>query len=296
MLRSMTGFVSHEVIIGDYQIVWEIKTLNHRFFDMIIKLPESLRCVEFDLRTIAKDRIRRGKADVSVFFKNRSLKSTLEISDQQLNTLVEFFQRTSNVFNQGLDGKAHLNINLDNVLSNPAFTGNDGYEFSDEFKAKLLKSFEQAMSQLEQTRQDEGKRLHEVLETCLCNMKQITAEICQYARANKDQIYTKLVARVKELSENATIDPIRMEQEVLLLAQKGDIQEEIDRLNSHYCEITKLLTSKEAVGRKLDFLMQELNRESNTICSKSTDINIINRAINLKTYIEQMREQIQNIE
>lgn len=296
MLRSMTGFVSHELMIGNYQVVWEIRTLNHRFFDMSIKLPESLRCIELDLRTVAKERIRRGKMDVSLYFKNRSLKSSFEVSPERLEELVGYFKEATAIFAQGLGDQARIQVNLEQVLSNPALTGNDGRNFTDEFKAQIVQSFEQAISRLETARTDEGKRLHDVLEMCLCSMKQITAEICQYSRAMKDQAYAKLVARIKELAENVTVDPVRMEQEVLLIAQKADIQEEIDRLNSHYCEITKLLSSDEQVGRKLDFLMQELNRESNTICSKSTDINIINRAVNLKTYIEQMREQIQNIE
>ncbi|WP_245959288.1 YicC/YloC family endoribonuclease [Psittacicella gerlachiana] len=296
MLRSMTGFVSNELMIGDYQVVWEIRTLNHRFFDMTVKLPESLRCIELDLRTVAKERIRRGKMDVSLYFKNRSLKSSFEVSPERLQELVSYFKEAASTFNSQLGDFAKVQVNLDQVLSNSAFTGNDGRNFTDEFKAQIVKSFEQAINQLERAREAEGKRLHDVLEMCLCTMKQITAEICQYSRATKEQAYSKLVAKVKELSDNVTVDPIRLEQEILLLAQKADIQEEIDRLNSHYCEITKLLSSDEQVGRKLDFLMQELNRESNTICSKSTDINIINRAVNLKTYIEQMREQIQNIE
>lgn len=296
MLHSMTGFVSHECEVDDYHLVWEVKTLNHRFFDMTMKLPEALRCLEVDLRNVAKSYLKRGKMDVNLYFKNRNLRNNIELSDERLNEILGEFVRVRNAFViEGFE-PGQLQVDLARLLADPAYTGNDGRSFEDEFKNKIINSFGEAIKKLEQTRLAEGIRLRDVLETCLCNMKQITAEICQYSRGAKEQIHQKLVARVKELAANVTVDPIRLEQEILLLAQKADIQEELDRLNSHYCAITQLLSSDEQVGRKLDFLMQELNRESNTICSKSTDINIINRAVNLKTYIEQMREQIQNIE
>ncbi|MFC6276870.1 YicC/YloC family endoribonuclease [Psittacicella hinzii] len=296
MLHSMTGFVSHECEIGDYHLIWEVKTLNHRFFDMALKMPDSLRCVEVELRNVAKNHLRRGKMDVTLYFKNRNLKSNLEVAPERLAEIASCFAQAQNIFVENGVDRQFLRINLNEIFSNSLFSGNDGRNIDDSFKEQVVASFEQAVIKLNQARRAEGTRLREVLECNLCSMKQITAEICQYSRQIKEQAQQKLIAKVKELAENVILDPIRLEQEVVLLAQKADIQEELDRLNSHYCALTQLLNSEEQVGRKIDFLMQELNRESNTICSKSTDINIINRAVNLKTYIEQMREQIQNIE
>lgn len=292
----MTGFVSHECDIGDYYIIWEVKTLNHRFFDMSLKLPESLRCIEFDLRNIAKQHVRRGKMDVSLFIKNKNLKDSLRMSDQRLDEIIDVFDNARNKFLAKGFGALNLHLNLDQLYTNSCFTGTDSRSLCENMRNDIIASFQQVIIELNQTRADEGKRLCEALENCLCTIKQITTEIAQYAKQTKDQTYKKLLARVNEISSNVKVDNIRLEQEILLIAQKADIQEELDRLNSHYCEICALLRSGSVVGRKLDFLMQELNRESNTICSKATDINIINSAVNLKTYIEQMREQIQNIE
>lgn len=294
MLQSMTGFVSHEVELSGFTVIWEVKTLNHRFLDMCVKLPENLRSIEFELRNMAKQRIRRGKMDVSLFIRSKNLNDVLCMSDERINEIAQIFGRAKQAFaEQGVD---RVNVELCSIFANPVFNGNDNNRMCENFKASVLASFEEVLDKLTQARIDEGQRLKLALENCLCNMKQITAEICLFTRDTKQKAFKKLTDRVAELAANVTIDQVRMEQEILLIAQKADIQEELDRLNSHYCEITTILSSTEQVGRKLDFLMQELNRESNTICSKATDINIINNAISLKTCIEQMREQIQNIE
>lgn len=293
MLQSMTGFVSHEVEIGGYTVVWEVRTLNHRFMDMSVKLPESLRSLEFELRNLAKQSIRRGKMDVSLFLRSKNLNDVLNVAPERINAVAAAVSVASDKFKEyGIN----YSFELSRLFTDSNFSGQDNNSFTDEFKNSILDSFKDVLAKLVASRVNEGKRLADVLNQCLCQMKQITAEICLYARDTKQKAHTRLKERLAELASNLTLDPIRLEQEVLLIAQKADIQEELDRLHSHYCEITNILDSQEQVGRKLDFMMQELNREANTICSKASDIAIINNAISLKTNIEQMREQIQNIE
>lgn len=295
MIKSMTGFVSHEKDIGDYIVVWELRTLNSRFLDMNTKLPEAFRSLDFDLRTIAKEYIKRGKLEIVLNVKAKSSVNLVNITDEKIHEIAQLFSRAVKIFKNDYDLKTK--IDLARVLADSTYIGEQTSSALETIKDALMETYKEALERLTQVRASEGARLAEVLFGALASAEQITKEVRAYASENKEANYKRLQQKINELVEAAQVDGARMEQEVLLLSTKSDIQEEIDRLDSHYVELNKLLTTaKDPVGRRLDFLIQELNRESNTICSKSVDINIINNAVNLKILIEQMREQVQNIE
>lgn len=300
----MTGFVSHECEVDDYTISWEIKTLNHRFFDMSFKLPENLRCLECELRNIAKNNIKRGKMEVMLSIKSKGVRDLLKIAPERLAEIAALVKQAQDALLAA--GCQNLRINPVELIANPAFTGHNNNTLCEELREKVVESFGCAIKALNATRAAEGKLLEVALTDTLCSMKQIVAQICIVAKENRSLIFKRLLSRVEELANSCQsklsnagshkVDYMRLEQEVLIAAQKADIQEELDRLNTHLCAITGLFSCDEAVGRKLDFLMQELNREANTICSKAADAQIVSLGVALKTYIEQMREQVQNIE
>lgn len=259
---------------------------------MYLRLPDAVKSLDNDFRLLAKDSIKRGKMEATLVLRHKT-RDVAQLSDERLVELAQLFKRASDIFaTQGVPTKVDLAL----VLSESSYLGIDNSNLVEQIKDELLDSFKQALVKLNQSRQAEGTRLVQALKNLLDSAKQNTAIIAGAAQNIKEHNYQKLLQKVAELNSQVALDPTRIEQEVLLLCTKMDIQEEIDRLNSHYVEFANLLDSTGPVGRRLDFLMQELNRESNTICSKSSDINIINSAINLKTIIEQIREQIQNLE
>lgn len=295
MLNSMTGFVSYERAVGDYTISWEIKTLNHRFFDMGFKLPENLRCMECELRNIARNAIKRGRMDILLTIKSKATDDVIHISPERMREIVEAFAEANATFaKKGL----HPTINLADIFTHPAFRSGDTEAICEKIREQVRDSFQHAMKLLQAERRREGANMLECIQRLHCEMKGVIVDISELAKNMSQVIYNKFLERIKRINDNANskLEYARLEQEVMLYAQKADIQEELDRLNSHLCKISLILDSEEPAGRTLDFLMQELNRETNTICSKAIDGKIISLAITLKSLTEQMREHIQNIE
>ncbi len=285
----MTGFsrVQAESEMGTLSI--EIKSVNSRYLDIFFKMPDSLKPFENDLRKALGNRLARGKVECSIRF-YAAAKEQLSINEDYVTALLSVSKKIAKMHHINDVGMGEL-LRLSGVLvETPAD--------SDKLKAWLMPLFEQAIDELLQQRKNEGKHLNQLVSERLSSVGEIIASVKENYQASIDNVKDKLHAKLDELAERfqSQVDEQRFEQEMIYLLQKMDIAEEIDRLQGHIGEVKKLLDSDIAVGRKLDFLMQEMNRESNTVASKSQNLGVTLNAVELKVLLEQMREQIQNIE
>ncbi len=285
----MTGFsrVQAESEMGTLSI--EIKSVNSRYLDIFFKMPDSLKPFENDLRKALGNRLARGKVECNIRFYAAATEQ-LSINEDYVTALLSVSKKIAETHNINNVGMGEL-LRLSGVLvETPADT--------DKLKAWLIPLFEQAIDELLQQRQNEGNHLNQLINERLSSVAEIIASVKDNYQASIDNVKDKLHTKLDELAERfqSQVDEQRFEQEMIYLLQKMDIAEEIDRLQGHMIEVKKLLDSDVAIGRKLDFLMQEMNRESNTIASKSQNLGVTLNAVELKVLLEQMREQIQNIE
>jgi uncharacterized protein (TIGR00255 family) len=289
MTRSMTAFARQEAEHTWGSLVWEIRSVNHRYLEPHLRLPESLRDLEGALREQLRKNLSRGKVECTLRFHP-------EAQAQQLTVNTAFAQELIAAADQvaalGLSGNTQPLNPLD-VLRWPGVL-QDAQIDMDEVKAAALTLFANALEDLISGRGREGVELSALIEQRLVAISDIVTEVRsklpQILQAQRDNLRTRLDEFKGELDEG------RLEQEMVLLAQKADVDEEMDRLNTHVQEVRRILKQKGPVGRRLDFLMQELNREANTLSSKSIVAETTQCAVELKVLIEQMREQIQNIE
>jgi len=285
MTNSMTAFARRESI----GISWEIRSVNHRYLDHSFKIPDQFRSIEIALRNLLKQQLSRGKVDCLLRLNNTAdVNASLQINEAQVRKLRGAFDQISQVFGN----TAPLNP-LD-ILRFPGVVDDAPSGDDDALLAKATTLFVQALNDLTAMRAREGKALSLIIQDKLDELAQLTAAVRLEAPIISARQKTRLVERLAELQHEA--DPNRLDQELVYLAQKSDIVEELDRLDSHVEEIRSTLTESGPVGRRLDFLMQELNREANTLSSKAVAANTSIQAVELKVVIEQMREQIQNIE
>ena len=288
MTKSMTAFSrsSDEQVRGS--LVWEIRSVNHRYQDVIIKLPEELRSLENWLRSRLTETLKRGKIECSLRYRAVNLQQVeLNINEATVNEVLNAYQAISKRLHQPSE------MNVLELLKWPGVIDEPEADFKPVMEAaKVL--FDKAVSELNENRQSEGERLQLMIEERCVAMQSIVSS----ERSRRPQILQqsreKLLKKVEELK--VEYDKDRFEQELAYIAQKMDVDEELDRIESHFVEIEKVFKLNEAVGRRLDFIMQELNREANTLGSKSTDIETTQASVELKVLIEQMREQVQNIE
>ena len=288
MLKSMTAFARVEENHNIGNFVWELRSINHRYLEVNFRLPEELRAVEFDLRKIIQSRISRGKVDCTL-----RLRPTID-SDVNLNVnqklLDSLLEQARNLQQQVPEAAA---INPVELLSWPGVTEQSQIDQAELNKlAKEL--FEKSLTVLIENRQMEGQRMQELILQRGKQLEELVKTVRQRRPEVLAAIRTKVMSRIEDLQ--IEVDQNRLEQELVFITQKLDVEEELDRLNSHLQELDSVTQSKQAVGRRLDFLMQELNREANTLSSKSADIATTQAAVDMKVFIEQMREQVQNIE
>lgn len=266
----------------------EIRTVNHRYLEMSLRLPEELRFLEQKIRERISKKLKRGKVDCNIRFAQRETSSdALPVNQELLAKVIETAEKT----NSQLESSAPLN-SLE-LLRWPGVLDKDVPD-QEEIGSPLLELIDQTLDAVIDTRQREGEKIRTmVLERC-STTKEIVSNVRKLMPNILDALREKLSQRAKELSDEFNND--RLEQELLLLTQKMDVAEEMDRLDAHIDEVNRVLDQKGPVGRRLDFLMQEMNRESNTLGSKSAHLDTTNSSVDLKVLIEQMREQIQNIE
>ena len=288
MLRSMTAFARHEQSSAWGVILWELRSVNHRYLETAIRLPEALRSLE----TLARERIaaKLSRGKVEGMLKVQTSGTTLTAISLNLpvvERLLEVAGELEHVMGPG------TGLRLIDVLRWPGVISEAELDL-DEIKQALLNSLDAALAELVATREREGQRTAELIEQRCTAMREQVRQV----RARRPEVLArwrdKLFSRLADLPAEA--EPGRLEQEMVLIAQRLDVDEELDRLDTHLNEIEAVLKRNEPVGRRLDFLMQELNREANTLSSKSADADTTRAAIELKVLIEQMREQIQNIE
>ena len=291
MIKSMTGYgkQSMEQNLREYQV--EIKSVNHRYLDISIKMPKALSYLEDVVKKIISSNIKRGKIDVFITFTNNStegkeIKINTEIAKMYINELKKLADE------EGILS----NIEVTEISKYPDVLTIQNNMEDELIKKELEEVVTKTVQSLIQMRIAEGKKIYEDIGQRLDKIKEIVEKISSLSTGLIDEYVVKLEGRIKELLGNQEIDEARLAQEVVIYADKCSIQEEVTRLRSHISQMKDLLNNDEAVGKKLDFLIQEMNRETNTIGAKSNNLEITNEVINIKTVLEHIREQIQNIE
>ena len=287
MTQSMTAFARQQIEQEWGTLIWEIRSGNHRYLETSIKLPESLRASEGLCRDLLRQNLSRGKVDAQLKFMTNLATSSIRVDKNLLAQI-----NAANAEVSKLMPELQQATTLD-ILRWPDVAQEESPDAKD-IEPALVALFKNCLQELQEQRQKEGSLLKHFIEQRLDSIAIIVEEIKTAMPDILQKQHAKLKDALVDLSEN--LDPSRLEQEIVLLAQKVDISEETDRLQTHLQEVRNILEQSGAVGRKLDFLMQELNREANTICSKAVIIETTLNAVELKVLIEQMREQIQNIE
>ena len=284
----MTAYGRTDDTNNQNTISCEIRSINHRYLEISIRMPEELRPLEQKIRNHISNKIKRGKIECNIRIeKHNTYNEMLSINQDLLKNIIGAVEKT----NSELSTFAPLNT-LD-LLRWPGVLEKSVLN-PEKIDKPLLKLIDEAIEIVIDTRQREGKKIKEMLAERCSKIKEIINDVREQMPIIIQKIRKKLSQRVQEISDE--LDNERLEQELLFLSQKMDIEEEIDRLKVHADEVIRVINQKEPVGRRLDFLMQEMNRESNTLGSKSNHIHTSNASVELKVLIEQMREQIQNIE
>lgn len=292
MIKSMTGFGRAEIVESTKKCTVEIKSVNHRYLDLAIKMPKKLNFFEASIRNLLKEYIQRGKVDVFITFEdlkeqNVSIKYNHEVAAEYL----KYLKAMSEEF--GLDN----DIRVSSLSRYPeVFTMEDADVDEEELWLMLEKALREAAVNFVQTRVKEGDNLRADMISKLDGMLKHVDFITERSPIIIAEYKSRLEEKVKELLEDSKIDENRILMEVTIFADKSCVDEELVRLRSHIETTKETLLQGGSVGRKLDFIAQEMNREANTTLSKSNDLEISNVAIELKTEIEKIREQIQNIE
>ena len=287
MIRSMTGFARRERQFPWGLLAWEVRTVNHRFLEIACRLPEELRAAEADFRQSLAGAVRRGKLDTSLHFRPTIAPSSLEVDADLLTSLC---QRAQQVAAQ-TGGAARIDIV--ELLRWPGVVRDNARDTAPMIAAAQA-VLRDALDELMRFRDSEGARLRDALEQRCAALLDLAAKVAERLPEVRARTRARMLERIAQLVSEVNHD--RLEQELVMLAQRQDVDEEIDRLRGHVAEIRKTFAGEEPAGRRLDFLMQELNREANTLSSKSQDIDITRSAVDMKVLIEQMREQVQNIE
>ncbi len=284
----MTGFARHERQGPWGTLTCELRTVNHRYLEVSLRLPDELKALDNDVRQLLNGALRRGKVDANLYLKSASVAApTFEVNQELVSHLVNKLREVS----QTLGGAAP--ISAVDILRWPGVIREADFDLQPVLVAAIELASE-AVNELNSMRGREGARMRDLIKQ-RCDAMQSTVKV---VRTRLPEIAARIRTRVTEriAALGATPDNDRLEQELVMFAHKMDVDEELDRLGSHLTEIASIIDSKEPAGRRLDFLMQELNREANTLSSKSQDVETTRAAVDLKVLIEQMREQVQNIE
>lgn len=291
MVKSMTGFGQITKKHGETQLSIEIKTVNHRFLDMNFKMSKALSIFEEKMRKIIQQYIKRGRVDVFVTLQGQSLtEQHIQVNWNLLNQYLEQFNEIQ--IQKQIKGDIQIN---DLIHLNDLFQVEETNDKDEQFEQFLMTAFHEVLNEVNVMRIEEGSSLKEDILSRLKIIDHITNHLYNYADEYKEQYRQKIIERIKEYL-NDVVDESRIIQEAAILSEKSDISEEIIRLNSHIEQFNEIIEKDDAIGRKLDFLTQELLREVNTIGSKANDVRISKYVVELKSEIEKIKEQVQNIE
>lgn len=288
MLLSMTGFARESQLTDLGMLSIEIRSVNHRYLDPSFRMPELLRNFEPMLREVLAEKVSRGKVDISIRLDMEQNPASTLIFNRDLATrIVEIHQETQGLLGDERVLTATELMRFPNVVTTAA-------PDPEAIKPVLMTLFNNALDALLENRKREGTRILEMLTERLNKMADLVIDAKAQRPTAIEKIKERLLSRLEEI--DIEHDPNRFEQELVYVTQRLDVDEEIDRLNAHIEEMRNVFTRNEPVGRRLDFLSQELNREANTLGSKSQDVKLTQIGVDLKVLIEQIREQIQNIE
>ena len=292
MLRSMTAFARLQENCDAGTLTWEIRSVNHRYLEPSLKLPEDFRSLEPEIRKLLAQYLERGKIDIGLRYKiDGASVAEIRLNEDIVRRLRQVEQEVLNIVHEG------NKLSVANILGWPGVIADSERDISP-LVSIALGSLEKTLHLLVETRETEGSALAEMISSRCNQINEIVSQLRKHRpkmlASMRNKWETNLNEKLKQWSEAG--DNGRLEQELVILAQKLDVDEELDRIDTHIIEVLKVLKRKEAVGRRLDFLMQELNREANTLGSKSQDSQTTQWSVDLKVLIEQMREQVQNVE
>ena len=286
MPLSMTGFAATTLVVTPFELNWELRSVNHRFLDIRFRLPDELRHAEPEYRDVIASGVNRGRLECTLNV--TALTAEPSISDVDAETLAGLARLQDAVRNEVPDAKPFSIAELlrwPGVLKAPELTA---------LIEPAKRCLTEALKKLRRARRREGDRIAELLADRCDTIASLASGVRPLLASAEQGYRDKLTERLERLDVQAT--PGRLEQELVLVAQRLDVTEEVDRLDAHIAEIRDVLGRDEPVGRRLDFLIQELNREANTLASKAQDAQLTRSAVDIKVLIEQMREQVQNLE
>jgi uncharacterized protein (TIGR00255 family) len=293
-ISSMTGFARANGSNPSSSWQWDLRSVNGKSLDVRFRLPPGLEHIEAAARSIIAASFKRGNVQASLTFEQHQTGNSIVIDEAALEHAIVLSERLRKRL-AGSEPNIEALLGLRGIFEIAPQSISE--EEAVQRDTNCLQALEEAAVKLKAARQEEGAKIKQILSNALLRI----AELIQQAKDNPARKPGTIRARLQEqvdrmLAASTAFDPARLHQEAVLLATKFDIQEEIDRLVAHVSAAQQLLASTEAIGRKFDFLSQEFNREANTICSKSNDIALTNTGLELKTIIDQLREQVQNIE
>ncbi|MGE8212647.1 YicC/YloC family endoribonuclease [Stenotrophomonas sp.] len=286
MIRSMTAYAGGERVTPWGTLGCELRSVNHRFLEVGVRLPEDLRSLEPQLRERIAARLSRGKLDLVMRLRAPEAATSLSVNEALVDQLGDLARRLHSRF-------PDMRIGFTELLQYPGVLQAESTDAA-ALQAEALALLDEVVDGFVAAREREGDKLATAISERVDAVERIAAEVRELIPAIREGQRVKLAARLADLPH--PVDPGRAEQELVMWLQKLDVDEELDRLGSHIAEIRRVLRQREPVGRRLDFLLQEFNREANTLGSKSVDARTSNAAVELKVLIDQIREQVQNIE
>ena len=291
MIKSMTGYGRAKLSKDDREYQIEIKSVNHRYLDISVRIPKQLSYLEETIKKEIAKKVKRGKIDVFVTFENNSLEGKeIKINTELAKAYIDELKKLAEKENILSD------IQVTEISKYPDVLNIQSSQDDEKITEEVLETITIATDNLVQMRETEGNKISEDLLKRLNIINKKVEEIAKLSTGLIEEYVVKLEERINEILKNQEIDKTRLAQEVVIYADKCSIEEEVTRLNSHIAQFKNLLNSNEAIGKKLDFIIQEMNRETNTIGSKANNLEITNGVIDIKTEIENIREQVQNIE
>ena len=290
----MTAFANKEINNGDIQISWEMRSVNHRYLDASIYLPEGFASKDAELKELIRKKLGRGKVDAKLVcnFLGDALNTEIKLNQPLVKSLINAQNGLSEI-SQQLSAESLKPLSVLEILNYPGVQESASIDYSQYDKAVSI-LFKDVLNILIESREEEGARLREMLVSRAKSISSIVAQVRKRRPAVVAAMREKIMKRISDLDIEA--EDNRLEQELVIQAQRLDVDEELDRIDSHIEELTAVLERDEPIGRRLDFLMQELNREANTLGSKANDAETTKGSVELKVLIEQMREQVMNIE
>ena len=291
-MKSMTGYGRAKLDKNNRIYKIEIKSVNHKYSDITIKIPRSLSYLEDDVKKQIASNISRGKIDVFVGFENYSqADKQITINEELAKQYIQKFKKLAE------ENELSSNISITEITKLPdVVTLKETDDDEEIIKDELLECTKEAINNFIEMRLQEGNKIKEDLKKRIDKVETMVNKISGYSTGLIEEYVVKLEERVKELLKTDIVDKSRLAMEVVLYADKCSVEEELTRLTSHIVQFNNFLEVAEPIGKKMDFLLQEMNRETNTIGSKSGSLEITNLVVNIKTELEDIREQIQNIE